>query len=155
MKEFQKLKGVYLGQAPTDESALAFGEFKVVIDDDRLTGRMAAGFHIKEMSVEQSKLKPMTPEEIAPSDPAGLGSRVTGFKLDNGLQFLFITKPSLVDPSLMIRGNEMADILGLTVLYRQGRFAYWLFKLSLWWCELKTKGGIPRLRYGGQARRSN
>ncbi len=152
MKVLKDFKGEYLGHSPTDESAMGFGELQVTVDDSCIRGRHAAGLKIYDLHVELTDLELMTPEEIAPHDPSGVGSEVAGFRHKNGMEYLFVLKPRLLEFDIMIRGNELADLLGPTILYKRERVSCFLFKFTLWYFEWRTKGGIPRLRYGGKAR---
>lgn len=114
-----ELCGTFRGFAPTDESPIALGELEVTIMDSSVQLRHASGFRIDEAKFSTSELEAMSTEEIGGLYVEGSSAptKLIGFKTDDGMKYIFSKDQEGEEVALLMRGNEAADILGLTLLY--------------------------------------
>ena len=142
--------GTYRGFAPTDESAIYHGEFEMIITPDTISVRLATGLEIHEETIPTNRLVRATREEVATNFKEGsdLPDEIVGFR-DGGLFYLFFKDPG-DEPGLMIRGHQLADLVGYTTLFtpeqvERGAFAQVVASLT------KEYGDVlPRLENGGK-----
>jgi len=118
LEAFEQLYGTYRGFSPTDESPVGMGELEVSIIPGTMKVRHATGLEIDEGKIPLSKFFSMTREELSTVYQEGSEylDKSVGFSI-NGIQYLFIPNASDEEFGLIIRGNEMADILGPTILH--------------------------------------
>ena len=129
----------------------------MVVKNDDITIRHATGLELQEATLPLDDFRPMTEEEIFPSerDPSGITYRGFTTKDGEGAQIIFTVKPKLRDFNVFIRRGEMADMLAPTILWSRRRFLHVLFLKAVFaFHSLRTKGGVPRLAYNGRTKRN-
>ena len=129
----EKFRGVYRGFSPTDESPIVVGELEVVITEDEMKLRHATGCRIDELRIPTSIFKPMTRLELCSVYINPLGKYVNesvGFSVD-GMKYLFLPNASDDEFGLIIMGNEMADILGPTLLYSPKQIQRGVYQMAV------------------------
>jgi len=145
--------GVYKGFTPTDESAICMGELEVKIDESKVSFRMATGLKIQKDEVSTSKLEHMTREDMVEA----LGKRnryvdrSVGFHA-NGMKYIFTPNPTKKEYGLVIRGNELADMLGPTALYSPSQQQAGLYDKALNRIIRKHGDVLPQLQYDGKTK---
>lgn len=155
--EMTELHGTYRGFAPTDESPIASGELEITITQDTVTVKHATGLELSTDAFPTTFLTQMPKEEIAPiyQDGSQYIDRSIGFWSGTGtMKWLFIpdagrTPEGEFEHGLLIRGNEMADILGFTfgLSPKQVRDGLWQEMLD----NLKDSGlFFPMLEHNGE-----
>lgn len=152
-QDISQFYGKYRGVSPTDESAIRMGELEITIGKENVCYRMATGLRIQEEQVP-AEFTPLSREQVASNFIPGAkyAEKVVGYDL-NGLNFLFSPNAGFREFGLIVRGNEMADLLGPTMLYspRQLQRGAWQVFLT----ALTLGGGfnkLPRLKYNGRVR---
>lgn len=152
----EQLQGTYRGFAPTDESPIMLGELEVSITKEAVNIRHAGGFKIGEEEIPISMFKPMTKDELSALYKEGSKAvdELVGFSV-NGMKYIFLPNAPNDEVALLIRGNEMADILGLTVLYspaqiQRGVYDKAVAKLNGEFSDKYPKGCFPTLAAGGK-----
>lgn len=160
----QDFKGVYLGFAPTDESAVVSGEMEVTIDDERIISRHATGLRIQEEEILVSEFEPMTPEEVRDQynegeEGAECSSGAAGFKNKSEYYplFLFTKDPQEGDLGLLIRmGGMIEEVFGPIILFSPTQVARGEYEKAIEAIEVDAgRGVLPRLRNEGKAERSD
>ena len=131
------------------------GELEITIGKEDVRYRMATGLCIQEEQAP-AEFMPLPREQVESHFIPGAkyAKKAIGYDL-NGMHYLFFPKAGLIDFSLIVRGNEMADFLGPTMLYspRQLKGGAWLGAMAL----LALTGRLnrlPRLKYDGHAKRT-
>jgi hypothetical protein len=145
MKTFE---GFYVGVSPTDESAVAAGEFSMEVGADVVTLRHAIRPRVvDEATIPLSDFRLMSEEEIF-SDGVreGASGKYVGFVTSGGVQFIFTLKPSINEFDVFVRRGQLPDMLGPTILWSHRRIGrIFLLKMRLFLLNLQYKGGVPRL----------
>jgi hypothetical protein len=148
-----QLQGTYRGFGPTDESPIAMGELEVTITKETLKMRHATGLKIDGGEIPISIFKPMTKEEISTIYAEGSEyiEKSIGFTA-RGLNYIFL--PNAKDETefgLLIRGNEMADMLGPTILYNPAQITNGAYEKAVKSLEDNAgKNCFPTLANGGK-----
>ena len=152
----EQLQGTYRGFSPTDESPIAMGELEVSITREAMKIRHATGLRVDEGEIPLSMLKPMTKKELSTVYQEGSEyiDKSVGFSV-NGMQYVFIPNPNDDEFGLLIRGNQMADILGPTVLYspaqvQKGVYEKIVAGLNGQFPDRYPRGCFPTLDAGGK-----
>lgn len=124
----QDFAGTYLGVAPSDESALAYGEVEITIDEMGVTARYATGIGIEEFFTPSIQIEETDPAIMEPSirDEAEKAEALKrGIDLDGtrtfkvgSLEFIFahLTGPEVTLPTLMLQGTATDDMAPTTLL---------------------------------------
>lgn len=144
-------KGTYCGMSPTDESAIAMGEAKLVIAGDLMRFSMATGIKVIEETLQVEDFQLMTEDEVKTQFKDGSDAHLetTGFKgKESGYPKLLFSNGTLV-----IWMGGMGDMLGPTMLAGPGFFPRLKFWVGKWIIDFQTSGGFPRFLYGGRTRR--
>jgi hypothetical protein len=152
----EQIQGTYRGVSPTDESPVAMGELEIIISDKTIKIRHATGLSINEGEISTSELTRMSREELRAvyKDGSKYIDKSIGLSA-NGLQFIFLPNAKDDEFGLLIKGNEMADMLGPTILYspaqvQRGVFEKIATKLNQQYKSDYPKGCFPRLSTGGK-----
>jgi hypothetical protein len=151
LEALKQFYGVYRGFAPTDESPIAMGELEITIDEAALKLRMATGLKIDSDEVPLYNLELMTKDDMREVYQEGSPfiDKSVGFKY-RCIKFVFLPNPG-DDIGLLVRGNEMADMLGPTVLWNPEQVGRGLYQKA---CEDLEKaegpGCFPTLAANGR-----
>lgn len=148
--------GTYHGLSPTDESAIAMGEAKIVITDDSLVLTHATGCEIRTDALPTDRFVPMTPEEVLALYKEGsvVVKGVVGFKgKEHGYPILLFFNESRSKQGMLMWTGGMGDILGPTMMSGPSLLSRLGFGIGTWLLDFRTKGGFPRFRYNGKTRR--
>lgn len=151
-QNISSFQGTYCGMSPTDESAIAMGEAKLVITKDFLQFTMATGIKIIEETLGRVEdFEPMTEDEVRArfKEESDIHLRISGFRgKESGHPILLFSNGSLV-----IWTSGMGDILGPTLLFGPSLFPRLKFWIAKWVIDFQTSGGFPRFLYKGRTRR--
>lgn len=122
LSQATELHGTYRGFAPTDESPIAAGELEINITKNTITVRHATGLKLMTEALPTIALIQLPKEEVATVYQNGspYNDRSIGFwsGIDT-VKWLFLpdagrTSDGEPELALLIRGNETADLLGIT-----------------------------------------
>lgn len=151
-----QLQGIYRGFSPTDESPIVMGELEISINQESLKSRFATGLNITEEEIPISRFKPMTKEELIEiyEEGSDYANRSIGFSV-NGINCVFLPDPSDDEFGLIVRGNEMADLLGPTLLYspaqiERGVYDKAIARANAQFTDKYPQGCFPRLETNGK-----
>jgi len=142
------LQGTYLGFSPTDESPMAMGELEVTVTENSLKFKSANAHNVEEMEAPISVFSSMTEEEMMQVWEEGSEyiEKSVGFTTPNGMKYVFIPNPGDNEFGLIIRGNELADILGPTILFGPTQVKKGLYEKAVEMIEFGyEKGSFPRV----------
>lgn len=151
----EQLQGTYRGFAPTDESNIGLGELEISITQTFMKTRHAAGLRIDEEETPISEFKPMTRDELSGVYREGSPyiNRSVGFSIDE-MKFVFLPDATDEEMGLLIRGNEMADMLAPTFLYNPEQIARGVYQKVIESIEANAgKDCFPTLANGGLIKR--
>ncbi len=145
-----RLYGTYRGFAPTDESPIAMGELEVVLSDSTMRFRMATGLKIEKEKIPTSKLRLMKREAVQEAYVNGspMVERTIGLEA-YGIKYLFLPDAGEEELGLIIRGNELADLLGITFCFNPRQVETGLYQRTV--DNIRQQGMFfPTLANNGQ-----
>lgn len=151
----RNINGTYLGFSPTDESALAFGEFKLVITQGYMTYEFATGLKIERQRLKRRYWRELTPTEVASHFNEGAEdvADVTGITFGrSGISILFLRQ--IQDTaSVLIIGMFGCEVFGPTALFTPAEVGHGTFERAVSHLETGCDaiGKLPRLKYGGRS----
>lgn len=138
--------GVYRGFSPTDESPIGMGELEISISRFLVHVAHATGLTIQRETISTRHFRPMTQAELSSLYPAdSLPDKMTGFSV-RGMRYFFVE-----DAGLMISGNELADLLGPTLLFGPKQILKGEYELAVKELEvMHGKNCFPTLKAKGR-----
>jgi len=162
LKAFQSLSGTYRGFIPTDESPTRFGELEIVIDKGNMAVRAATGLRVSKTRIPLGHFNLLTDDDLTTAYGLTMKSsypNLVGFRLPSGMDFLFNLKPftEIIDGreaysfGLLVRGDEMADYLGETILFNPAQVAAGVYDTVVRVVEEEFgRKSFPTLSAGGK-----
>jgi hypothetical protein len=115
---FEKLRGVYRGFAPTDESPIGVGELEITITQDSMDYRHATGLEVINEKYPLSHFVEASKEHVRSCFEPRFSEvdSVQGFFM-NGLTYFFMADAKEEEDAGLVIVGSMGDILGPTFCY--------------------------------------
>ncbi len=153
---YEGMDGVYAGFTPSDESAVGYGEYKVVIDPRNISFLIATGLKIERHVTDRGDWRTMTLAETTEwFNPGADVADVTGITYgESGMAILFLREFPDANSATVV-GMPGYEVFGSSPLYRPTEVADGLFARAVGDIEegFEMPGALPRLSCGGRAPR--